>query len=180
MHRTPLKARFFAVLWLAIVVPAAFLLVLHWREWSESLPERALAGENLVLLALIFPIVKLLHELGHGLILKAYGGAAHDAGLMFLIFMPVPYIDASASLSFRSKYRRARRDKVARKARSSPAYGRTPRSSPPRSHRESGVPRNPCGPRQILGARWLTRQRHCLRIRRRRPMCRWATWMRAI
>ena len=103
----PLGARSISALWLAIVLPAAFLLALHWREWSESLPERALAAENLLLLALIFPFVKFLHELGHGLVVKAYGGAVHDAGVMFLVFMPVPYIDASASLSFRSKYRRA-------------------------------------------------------------------------
>ncbi|WP_247386055.1 MULTISPECIES: peptidase M50 [unclassified Bradyrhizobium] len=103
----PFGARPFALLWLAIVVPAAFLLAIHWQEWSASLPERTLAAENLLLLALMFPVVKFLHELGHGVIVKAYGGAVHDAGLMFLIFMPVPYVDASASLSFRSKYARA-------------------------------------------------------------------------
>ncbi len=103
----PLGARFFVMLWLALVIPAAIVLALHWREWSEGLPERTLAAENLVLLALIFPFVKLLHELGHGLMLKAYGAAVHDAGVMLLVFMPVPYVDASASLSFRSKYRRA-------------------------------------------------------------------------
>jgi putative peptide zinc metalloprotease protein len=103
----PLGAKFFVVLWLTLVVPAAVLLALHWQEWSEALPERALAAENLFLLALVFPVVKLLHELGHGLMVKAFGGAVHDAGVIFLVFMPVPYVDASASLSFRSKYRRA-------------------------------------------------------------------------
>jgi putative peptide zinc metalloprotease protein len=103
----PIGARLFSILWLAIVLPAVFLLAVHWREWSAGLPERALAAENLVLLAVIFPIVKFLHELGHGLVVKAYGGAVHDAGVMFLIFIPVPYVDASASLSFRSKYARA-------------------------------------------------------------------------
>lgn len=103
----PLGSRFFVMLWLALVPPAIALLLLHWQEWSDSLPERTLATENLVLIALAFPFVKLLHEFGHGLVIKAYGGAVHDAGLMFLVFMPVPYVDASSSLSFRSKYRRA-------------------------------------------------------------------------
>ncbi|MEA2657403.1 MAG: putative peptide zinc metalloprotease protein, partial [Chloroflexota bacterium] len=103
----PLGARLFVILWLALVLPAVVLLALHWREWSESLPERTLATENLMLLTLVFPAVKLLHELGHGLTLKAFGGTVHDAGVMLLVFMPVPYLDASASLSFRSKYRRA-------------------------------------------------------------------------
>ena len=95
------------MLWLALVLPAMVLFVLHWQEWSDSLPERVLAAENIVLLILVFPLVKFLHELGHGLVVKAYGGTVHDAGIMLLIFMPVPYVDASASLSFRSKYHRA-------------------------------------------------------------------------
>ena len=103
----PLGARFLAAMWLALVLPAIVLLLLHLPEWSESLPERTLAAENLVLLALVFPVVKLLHELGHGLMIKAFGGAVHDAGVMLLVFMPVPYVDASASLAFRSKYKRA-------------------------------------------------------------------------
>jgi putative peptide zinc metalloprotease protein len=103
----PLGARFFVALWLALVLPAMVLLALHAHEWSASLPERTLAAENLLLLAMVFPVVKLLHELGHGLMVKAFGGAVHDAGVMFLVFVPVPYVDASASLSFRSKYRRA-------------------------------------------------------------------------
>jgi putative peptide zinc metalloprotease protein len=103
----PLGARLFIILWLALVLPAVVLLALHWREWSENLPERTLATENLMLLALVFPAVKLLHELGHGLTIKAFGSTVHDAGVMLLVFMPVPYLDASASLSFRSKYQRA-------------------------------------------------------------------------
>jgi putative peptide zinc metalloprotease protein len=103
----PLGARLFVILWLALVLPAVVLLALHWQEWTESLPERTLASENLMLLALVFPAVKLLHELGHGLTIKAFGSTVHDAGVMLLVFMPVPYIDASASLSIRSKYKRA-------------------------------------------------------------------------
>ncbi len=102
-----LSAGFIALLWLAVVLPAMVLFILHWQEWSENLPERVLAAENILLLFIVFPLVKFLHELGHGLAVKAYGGAVHDAGVMLLIFMPVPYIDASASVSFRSKYRRA-------------------------------------------------------------------------
>ncbi len=103
----PFGAKFFVALWLGLVLPAAVLLTLHWQEWTESLPERTLASENLLLLAMLFPVVKLLHELGHGLMIKAFGGTVHDAGVMLLVFVPVPYVDASASLSFKSKYRRA-------------------------------------------------------------------------
>ncbi len=39
---------------------------------------------------------------------RSRSGAArvHDIGVMFIVFMPVPYVDASASSSFASKWRR--------------------------------------------------------------------------
>ena len=52
-------------------------------------------------------MLKALHELGHGYAVKAFGGAVHELGVMFLVFAPVPYVDASAASEFRSKWRRA-------------------------------------------------------------------------
>ena len=48
-----------------------------------------------------------LHELGHAYAVKRWGGEVHQIGVMFLVFLPVPYVDASASTAFRSKYQRA-------------------------------------------------------------------------
>ena len=52
-------------------------------------------------------VLKALHELGHGYAVKAFGGAVHELGVMFLVFAPMPYVDASAASEFRSKWRRA-------------------------------------------------------------------------
>ncbi|MDH3461967.1 MAG: hypothetical protein OEM00_13560, partial [Burkholderiaceae bacterium] len=38
---------------------------------------------------------------------RAGGGEVHDMGLMLLVLMPVPYVDASTATVFRSKWRRA-------------------------------------------------------------------------
>jgi len=59
------------------------------------------------LLLVTYPIVKALHELGHAYALKHWGGEVHELGIMFLVFMPVPYVDASASAAFQEKWRRA-------------------------------------------------------------------------
>lgn len=96
-----------ALIWLAVVLPA---LVLAWQNWDEltvNMSDHVLATSNLLVLALVFPIVKALHELGHGFATKVWGGSVHEMGLMFLLFAPVPYVDASAASTFRSKYRRA-------------------------------------------------------------------------
>jgi len=102
----PLFGKAGALLWLAVVGTAAVLAVLHWSELSGDLSDRLLAPGNLVLLALVFPVVKLLHEFGHACATKAWGGEVHEMGVMFLVLMPVPYVDASASSAFREAHRR--------------------------------------------------------------------------
>jgi putative peptide zinc metalloprotease protein len=95
------------LLWLAVVLPALLLAGEHWSELTNNLSDQVLSSSNLAVMLLVFPVVKLLHELGHAFASKAWGGAVHEMGLMFLVFAPVPYVEASASSSFPSKYRRA-------------------------------------------------------------------------
>ena len=102
----PLFGRFGALLYCAIVGYALVLTALHWPELTRNLADRALAFGNLVILWLCFPVVKLLHELGHAYATKAGRGEVHEMGVLFLVFMPVPYVDATAASGFRSKWRR--------------------------------------------------------------------------
>lgn len=96
-----------ALLWFVAVVPAFILAGQHWSELTENLSDRVMSAQNLLLLALVFPVVKALHELGHGFAAKAYGAAVNEMGIMFLVFAPVPYVDASATSAFRFKRQRA-------------------------------------------------------------------------
>jgi putative peptide zinc metalloprotease protein len=95
------------LLWMVVVVPALILLPPHWSELTSNLSDRVLAANNLLLLWLVFPIIKTLHELGHATATKAGGGEVHDMGVMMLVLVPVPYVEASASSTFKSKYARA-------------------------------------------------------------------------
>ncbi|BBP00799.1 peptidase M50 [Sulfuriferula nivalis] len=95
-----------ALLWLAVVLPAILLAGQNWSELTLNLSDHVLSTSNLLVLAFVFPIVKAFHELGHGFATKVWGGSVHEMGLMFLIFQPVPYVDASAASTFRSKQRR--------------------------------------------------------------------------
>lgn len=94
-------------LWLLTVVPALALAFQHWAALTEGLSDRVLAAENALLLWLAFPVVKILHELGHGLAVQRWGGETHEMGVMFLVGVPVPFIDATASSAFPSRYTRA-------------------------------------------------------------------------
>lgn len=65
----------------------------------------ALRPDNIPLLYLAFVLIKSAHELAHGFACKAYGrrlggGEVHTIGVMLLVFMPVPFVDASSSWAF--------------------------------------------------------------------------------
>ena len=94
-------------LWLLVVLPAIVLAGVHWHELTANLSDQLLATHNLVLLWLIYPLLKGLHELAHGYAVKAGGGEVHEMGIMLLVLAPIPYVDASAAGAFRSKWRRA-------------------------------------------------------------------------
>lgn len=96
-----------ALLWLAVVLPALILAGQHWSTLTGNLSDQVLGDGNLWLLAAVFPLIKLAHELGHGYAAKTWGGTVSEGGIMLLVFAPAPYVDASAASGFRSKTRRA-------------------------------------------------------------------------
>ena len=95
-------------LWLAVVGTALVLVPAHWPDLSRNFGEQMLAADNLIIAALVFPLLKLAHELAHGLAVVRRGGEVHEMGLMLLMFYPSPYVDASASNAFASRWARMR------------------------------------------------------------------------
>jgi putative peptide zinc metalloprotease protein len=106
----PWYRRFFgpagAVLWLLVVGWGALTAVQHWDLLTRDLSSRVLAPDNLLLVALVFPLLKAAHEFGHACAVKAWGGEVHEMGIMLLVLMPVPYVDASAANAFPQRIRR--------------------------------------------------------------------------
>ena len=102
----PLFSPLGLLVWLALVGVGALLAAMHWSELSASTVDRVLAADNILLLLVTYPVVKALHELGHAYATKARGGEVHEMGIMLLVFLPVPYVDASASSAFRTRSHR--------------------------------------------------------------------------
>jgi len=102
----PLLSWWGSALYVLTLAAALAAAVLHWPELSENVSDRVLAADNLLPLAISFAVLKLLHELGHAYAARAGGGEVHEMGILLLVFMPVPYVDASAAHGFRSKWRR--------------------------------------------------------------------------
>jgi putative peptide zinc metalloprotease protein len=95
------------LIWLCVVGYGALQAALHWTALTHDLADRVLARDNLLILAVTFPILKLLHELGHCYAAKIGGASVHEAGIMTLVVMPVPYVDVSGAGAFTNKWRRA-------------------------------------------------------------------------
>ncbi|NBB78440.1 MAG: hypothetical protein GVY36_03210 [Verrucomicrobia bacterium] len=58
------------------------------------------------LLLAAFVIAKLIHEFGHGYAVKRFNGEVHVMGITFLVFTPIPYVDATAAWAFRERWKR--------------------------------------------------------------------------
>ncbi len=94
--------------WLAVVSTALVLVPAHWPDLSRNFSEQMLAANNLLIAAVAFPLLKLAHELAHGAAVVRRGGEVHEMGVMLLMFYPSPYVDASASNAFASRWARMR------------------------------------------------------------------------
>lgn len=94
------------VLWLVVVGLALALAVVHWPRVAGVSFGDLLSPTNLLLLWLTYPVMKILHELSHGLFTKAFGGNVYECGVVFVVGVPLPYVDATAATGFASKAQR--------------------------------------------------------------------------
>ena len=92
--------------WLVTVLTALLLGLTHLGELGHEISAIEFSPEQLIAVWFIYPLIKAVHELGHGLALKAWGGEVHETGFNLLVFMPVPYVDATASWGFGNKWKR--------------------------------------------------------------------------
>jgi putative peptide zinc metalloprotease protein len=99
-------AALFGVLVLAIY--AMGLVIGQFGEFRARLPELSalVDARNLPWLLVAIGGVKVLHEFGHALACKHYGGQVHEMGFMLLVFAPCIYCDVSDAWSFPNKWRR--------------------------------------------------------------------------
>lgn len=88
------------------VLAGVVVTLQHLDALTHNAADRILGADNLFLLWVLYPLIKIVHELGHGYAVRRYGGNVHEVGIMFLVFFPMPYVNASESAAFSSKYQR--------------------------------------------------------------------------
>lgn len=94
---------------LVLIVGAMLLVATEWRIVSQRLPELAafFSGGNIVWLAVVLAGVKCIHELGHALTLRHFGGECPTIGPMLLLCLPCLYCNTTDVWMLPSKWQRA-------------------------------------------------------------------------
>ncbi len=104
----PLFAPWAIALEIALIAAAYVLLATQFDAFRENLPEfkQFFGWPNLIYMYLTLAATKILHELGHGLTCRHFGGECHEIGVIFLVFSPTLYCDVSDSWMLPNKWQR--------------------------------------------------------------------------
>ncbi len=94
-------------LWLALIATGAWVAAQQGPELMAHARSSLSQPRVLLMMWLIYPLLKALHEFGHALALRRWGCATHEVGLTFLLLMPLPHVDATSSLRLPDRWARA-------------------------------------------------------------------------
>jgi putative peptide zinc metalloprotease protein len=104
----PLFSAWGALALALLVFGAATLAVVQFDQLQSRLPGfyEFFSVTNAVWIAVAVALAKVLHELGHGLTCKHFGGECHEMGVMFLVFTPCLYCNVSDAWMLPNKWQR--------------------------------------------------------------------------
>ncbi|MCA9199708.1 MAG: hypothetical protein KDA87_19345 [Planctomycetales bacterium] len=99
-----------ALMGVSLLALSALLLVgVKFEVFRARLPafHEFFGPQNWIYLGTTLAITKVLHEFGHGLSCKRFGGECHEMGVMFLVLTPCLYCNVSDSWLLPNKWHRA-------------------------------------------------------------------------
>nr|MBA2244815.1 PqqD family protein [Gemmatimonadota bacterium] len=100
----------FVALSLALFLGYGLIVATHWPAFAEGMralytPTEYTLGFVLTLY-LTFAFIAVIHEFGHGLTCKHFGGEVHEMGVMLLYFSPALYCNVDDAWTFEKKAHR--------------------------------------------------------------------------
>jgi len=93
---------------LILMATAGLFLATQYETFYAKLPtfQQFFAADRWLYLAVVMALVKVLHEFGHGVSCKKFGGECHELGFMLLVFTPCLYCNVSDSWMLPNKWKR--------------------------------------------------------------------------
>lgn len=98
----------FLLLSIGVMLAAILLVMTHFQTFRDRLPSyhEFFSFKTVGYLWLALGLVKIIHEFGHGLSCKAFGGEVHEMGALFLCFSPCLYANVSDAWTLPNKWHR--------------------------------------------------------------------------
>jgi putative peptide zinc metalloprotease protein len=106
----------FLLLSIGVMLAAILLVATHFDAFLDKLPYSgnfftfrnfaSFAAQNLAYMWVGLAVVKVIHEFGHGLSCKTFGGEVHEMGLLFLVLSPAMYCNVSDAWTLPNKWKR--------------------------------------------------------------------------
>lgn len=94
-----------AVVWLLLVAAALFTCGPRWRELLSG-PIPIHTSDQWIWLGVTWLCLKLVHECAHAVACMRYGGRVPQCGILWLLFVPLPYVDVTSAWGFRQRRQR--------------------------------------------------------------------------
>jgi putative peptide zinc metalloprotease protein len=99
----------FLIFSLLIMLSAIAVIFSHWTEFNEGVYQvfnfSEMSPLNIILLWFVIYGTIALHEFGHGLTCKFYGGEVHEIGFLLLFFQPCLYCNVNDAWLFDKKWK---------------------------------------------------------------------------
>ena len=87
---------------------AVCLVISQWKTFYDKLPDfqSFFNWWTIASFWICLAVVKVIHEFGHGLTAKHFGGEVHEMGILFLVLTPALYCDVTDSWLLPNKWKR--------------------------------------------------------------------------
>src|SRR5262249_6535400 len=98
----------FFMLSLVLMASAALLVATHFDTFRSKLPSyhEFFSFKSVVYLWMALAVVKVIHEFGHGLSCKKFGGEVHEMGFLLMCLSPALYCNVSDAWVLPNKWHR--------------------------------------------------------------------------
>jgi len=98
----------FMLLSMAIMLWALMLVLTNFQDFRDKLPsyQEFFSFKTIIYMWAALGTVKVIHEFGHGLSCKAFGGEVHEMGFLILCLSPAMYCNVSDAWMLPNKWKR--------------------------------------------------------------------------
>lgn len=93
------------IAWIALVAFACVQIGTHWTQLMRS-GRAVIAADNWMWLLTSWIALKILHEAAHAIACRRFGGNVREAGILFILFVPLPYVDVTSAWRIASRWKR--------------------------------------------------------------------------